>query len=163
MGSKVAHDGDEVPADDSSDEGLRGLSRSRSSVIGDVDLDSVSLPPSLWQSSPAHIECTAAAPEYEGDLPSHTMRRLDVGQRSVVGDFQSAVRNCRRSGPMLIPFHRPPIIFKILPVFPLPFCVLRCYVCTPCDAPVSSLPGIILSVDMHARVTPSHSTFSACR
>ena len=93
MGSKVAHDGDEVPADDSSDEGLRGLSRSRSSVIGDVDLDSVSSPPSLWQSSPAHIECTAAAPEYDGDLPSHAMRRLDVGQRSAVGDFQSAVRN----------------------------------------------------------------------
>ena len=112
MDAKTAHDGDEVPADDSSDEGLRGLSRSRSSVIGDVDLDSVSSPPSLWQSSPAHIECTAAAPEYEGDLPSHAMRRLDVGQRSVVGDFQSAVRNCRRSGPMLIPFHRPPIILK---------------------------------------------------
>ena len=93
MGSKVAHDGDEVPADDSSDEELRGLSRSRSSVIGDVDLDSVSSPPSLWQSSPAHIECTAAAPEYEGNLPSHAMRRLDVGQRSAVGDFQAAVRN----------------------------------------------------------------------
>ena len=58
---------------------------------------------------------------------------------------------------------RTPTIFKILPVFPFPFCVLRCYVCTPCDAPVSSLPCIILSVDMHARVTPSHSTFSACR
>ena len=53
--------------------------------------------------------------------------------------------------------------FKNFPVFPLPFCVLRCYVCTPCDAPVSSLPCIIFSVDMHARVTPSHSTFSACR
>ena len=93
MDSKVAHDGDEGPAEDSSDEELRGLSRTRCSAIGEVDLDAVSSPPSLWQSSPAHIECTAAAPEYEGDLPSHAMRRLDVGQRSAVGDFQAAVRN----------------------------------------------------------------------
>ena len=113
MRSKIAPDEGEMAVEDSSDEEPRGMSRSRASVVGEVDLDSVSSPPSLWQSSPALIECTAAAPEYEGDLPSHAMRRLDVGQRSVVGDFQSAVRNCRRSGPMLIPFHRTPIIFKI--------------------------------------------------
>ena len=93
MRSKVAPDDGEMAVEDSSDEELRGLSRSRCSAIGEVDLDAVSSPPSLWQSSPAHIECTAAAPEYEGDLPSHAMRRLDVGQRSAVGDFQAAVRN----------------------------------------------------------------------
>ena len=91
--SKAAPDGGEALIEESSDEDLRSLSRHRQSAIGEVDLDSVSSPPSLWQSSPAHIECTAVAPEYEGNLPSHAMRRLDVGQRSAVGDFQSAVRN----------------------------------------------------------------------
>ena len=91
--AQVTPDGGEMVVEDSSDEEPRGAGRSRASVFGEVDLDSVSTPPSLWQSSPAHIECTAAAPEYDGDLPSHAMRRLDVGQRSAVGDFQSAVRN----------------------------------------------------------------------
>ena len=53
-----------------------------------------------------------------------------------------------------------PTIFKFFLFF---LSLFLCYVCTPCDAPVPSPPSIFLSVDMHARVTPSHSTFSACR
>ena len=159
--SKTAPDDGEMAVDESSDEELRGLSRNRCSAIGEVDLDAVSSPPSLWQSSPAHIECTAEIagvsrklrnvpttcprlPKYREtsknvstiakmcqDRPrarrAHAMMSVSAygfarQHRVWGGVFDAAClehvesgrrRCCRRSGSMLISFHRPPIIFKI--------------------------------------------------
>ena len=60
---------------------------------GGVSIEALTQPPWDFKMSPAHVESVATAPILSGDLPTVEMRRLDVGQRSAVGDLQAAVRN----------------------------------------------------------------------
>ena len=81
----------ESSEDDTMEEG--GSPSSRKGSLGRPSLDSLATPPVNFRATPAFIQCAAATVPLEGDLPAVDMRRLDVSQRSVVGELQAAVRN----------------------------------------------------------------------
>ena len=109
-------------------------------------------------SSPMSPSPLAVLLSLRPSLPSHVEAPhvcCACSEHRVAGLCRSAVAD-----PVRLSHFTDPTIFKIFLFF---LSLFLCYVCTPCDAPVSSLPCIVLSVDLHARVTPSHSTFIACR
>ena len=83
---------DEVPSIDE-DDSSEGEPMDARPFRGEVQVDALTKAPWDFKMSPAHIESVATAPIITGDLPSVEMRRLDVGQRSAVGELQMAVRN----------------------------------------------------------------------
>ena len=83
---------DEVPSIDE-DYSSEGEPMEARPFRGEVQVDALTQAPWDFKMSPAHIASVATAPIIIGDLPSVEMRRLDVGQRSAVGELQMAVRN----------------------------------------------------------------------